>query len=170
MPHPLSLWERAGVRAPRDDAAVSPTPNSAWSDGSASPMPRDQPYLPPQAKRRARQLRREGPIPERILWGLLRDRQLAGMKFRRQHPVGRFIVDFCCEEARLVVELDGLTHVGTGAADGRRTAHLERHGYHVLRVTNDDLLGAADAVYDAIERAVRARVEELSREGTEPSP
>ncbi len=72
------------------------------------------------------------------------------MRFRRQHPIGPFIVDFCCPNARLIIELDGLTHVGTGEKDDARTAVLEHMGYRVVRFTNDDVLQHMDVVLEHI--------------------
>jgi very-short-patch-repair endonuclease len=95
-------------------------------------------------------------VPERILWWMLRDRRLGGLKFRRQVPVGPYVVDFLCDTAGLVLELDGMSHVGTGAKDDRRTAYIESRGLHVLRVTNDDLLHHDLAVAEAILQAAAA--------------
>src|SRR3989442_531668 len=88
---------------------------------------------------RARRLRRNSTVPERILWSVLRNRSLGGLKFRRQYPIGRYIVDFCCHEARLIVELDGESHEGQQRRDNRRQEYLEQQGYRVFRVTNDDV-------------------------------
>ncbi len=115
-------------------------------------------FAPKHMTDRARDLRKKAPVPERVLWGMLRDRRLAGLKFRRQQVVGPFIVDFYCEGSKLVVELDGLSHTGTGAADDRRTAYLESLGLRVLRVTNDDLLQDSHAVMTAIARAAGVEV------------
>ncbi|MCC6682590.1 MAG: DUF559 domain-containing protein [Phycisphaeraceae bacterium] len=95
---------------------------------------------------RARTLRQNAPTPERILWGLLRARRLGGLKFRRQVPIGPYVADYVCEDTRLVVELDGMTHDGRGAEDAHRTSYLQQQGLRVLRVTNDDLLTYPDAV------------------------
>jgi very-short-patch-repair endonuclease len=84
---------------------------------------------------------------------MLRDRRLAGLKFRRQHPVGPFVVDFYCHAARLAVELDGMSHEGQADQDRRRTEYLEQEGLCVFRVTNDDLLDDPEAVALAIARA-----------------
>jgi very-short-patch-repair endonuclease len=108
---------------------------------------------PPRATVRARKLRRESTIPERILWGLLRDRRLAGLKFRRQVPVGAFVVVFACQETKVVVELDGLSHVGRGEQDDARQRFIESQGWRVVRVTNDELLHSDEAVAHAIVRA-----------------
>lgn len=69
---------------------------------------------------RSRQLRKQSTFPERLLWGRLRDRRLAGLKFRRQNPVGEFIVDFYCEEHHLAIELDGNSHNGHADCDRSR--------------------------------------------------
>ena len=102
---------------------------------------------------RARELRHDGTIPERILWGLLRSGHLAGLKFRRQHPVGPFVVDFYCHESRLIVELDGMSHDLRAEQDRQRTQYLESLGLRVFRVTNDELLGDSEAVARGIARA-----------------
>jgi very-short-patch-repair endonuclease len=88
---------------------------------------------------RAQQLRREQTPAEAALWERLRNRHLDGVKFRRQHPIDRFIVDFCCVEHRLVVEIDGAIHAEQRDYDEERTEALQSLGYHVLRCTNDDV-------------------------------
>ncbi len=93
--------------------------------------------------------------PERRLWQLLRKRQLGGLKFRRQAVIGPYIVDFCCPRQRLVVEVDGESHIGRGDVDEARTAHLKRLGYRIMRVTNDDVLRDLEAVGLAILEAAR---------------
>jgi very-short-patch-repair endonuclease len=65
-------------------------------------------------------LRRHSTIPERILWGMIRGGRLGGLKFRRQHPIGPFFADYYCHEAKLIVELDGMSHDSRGEADRRR--------------------------------------------------
>ena len=90
---------------------------------------------------------RRGPTPaEDMLWQRLRDRQLDGFKFRRQHSIDRFIVDFYCPEARLAVELDGPVHEQSVERDAIRQELLERRGLRVLRFTNDQAIESADAV------------------------
>ena len=105
---------------------------------------------------RARQLRRTMTDAERRLWFLLRSRQLAGFKFRRQHPFGPFILDFACIEHRLVIEADGRQHVDN-AYDQRRTAWLESRGWKVIRFWNNDILTNPEAVAIGILDAVGAR-------------
>jgi very-short-patch-repair endonuclease len=101
---------------------------------------------------RARQLRRRQTDAEKRLWFSLRDRRLGGHKFRRQHPVGAFVVDFYCETARLVVEVDGGGHAeaGQSAYDRQRTRTLQGLGLRVLRFWNDEVLVHTEAVLDAI--------------------
>jgi very-short-patch-repair endonuclease len=84
------------------------------------------------------------------LWCFVRDRRLAGMKFRRQHPLGGYFVDFVCLERRLVVELDGGQHALRQGYDGRRTAVLESLGFRVIRFWNDDVLLRTDSVLEAV--------------------
>lgn len=102
----------------------------------------------------ARRLRRELTLPERRLWYGLRNRRLQGWKFRRQVPVGPFIVDFCCDAAHLVIEVDGDSHADRGEADKARELVLYEHGYRVLRVSNDDVLDNLDDVCRAILNAL----------------
>jgi very-short-patch-repair endonuclease len=88
---------------------------------------------------RARKLRASQTEAERKLWYALRDRRLAGLKFRRQHPQGSYTLDFFCEAAGLVVEVDGGQH--SEETDAARTAYLEANGLLVLRLWNNEVLG-----------------------------
>lgn len=87
---------------------------------------------------------------ERTLWARLRDRRLSGLKFRRQHPIGRFIVDFCCPARRLAVEIDGDSHAEQAEYDAARTAWLVEQGYAVIRFTNQEVHRHIEAVLEAI--------------------
>ena len=98
----------------------------------------------------ARGLRRRQTETEVRLWSRLRNRQLDSLKFRRQVPRGPFIADFLCDEAMLIVELDGSQHDERPARDVDRIAFLEGLGYHVMRVRNYDLLQNTDRVLDHI--------------------
>ncbi len=109
-----------------------------------------------QKTRFARHLRQDGTDAERSLWHHLRNRSLMGCKFRRQHPVGHFIVDFACLEHRVVVELDGSQH-GT-AQDGRRTLEIQAAGYTVLRFWNNDALSRQQVVLSMIFDALALRL------------
>ena len=101
----------------------------------------------------ARKLRANMTDAERRLWSALRDRRLQQFKFRRQHPLGPFIVDFACIEHRLVIEADGGQHVDN-AEDAKRTAVLESRGWRVLRFWNNDILTNTEGVQLAILEAL----------------
>jgi very-short-patch-repair endonuclease len=113
--------------------------------------------VPPAKLALIRSMRREMSPVERVLWQRLRDRQ-AEFKFRRQHPIGRYIVDFYCDACRLVVEVDGASHDEQIEYDTARTAWLTARGYRVIRFTNEDVLHRTDAVLSTIvdecERAI----------------
>jgi very-short-patch-repair endonuclease len=113
---------------------------------------RQSPTRPRDMIGRARTLRRDATFPERLLWSHLRGRQLAGLKFRRQHPTGPFVADFYCEEARLVVEVDGMSHDRRAEADEDRSEYLRQQGLRVFRVTNDDVLEDVETVLMGILR------------------
>ena len=104
--------------------------------------------ISPHAKR----LRQSMTDAERALWAELRGRRLAGAKFKRQWTIGPYVVDFCCWEARLIVELDGGQHTPEG--DSRRTAWLEGQGYRVIRFWNPDVLTNMDGVLASIAQAL----------------
>ena len=97
----------------------------------------------------ARLLRRDATDVERILWYALRDK-LVFWKFRRQHPVGRRIVDFACPERKLAIELDGGQHAERVEADNRRSEELAQHGYRVIRFWNNDVLDNLEGVLETI--------------------
>ncbi|HYJ16454.1 MAG TPA: DUF559 domain-containing protein [Candidatus Limnocylindria bacterium] len=119
------------------------------------------PY-PPDQKTRARRLRSDITDAEKYLWAGLRDRQLCGAKFRRQHPIGPFITDFCNVERGLVVELDGGQHEEQGAADRARTDFIESRGYRVLRFWNNDVLTNRAGVIERIGEALESPHPSLS--------
>ena len=98
----------------------------------------------------ARGLRRRMTPTEWQLWRHLRDDQLNGLRFRRQHPIGRFIVDFYCARCKLVIEIDGDTHASLEEYDKRRTRWLEFNGCRVLRFTNREVRDQLPAALDAI--------------------
>jgi very-short-patch-repair endonuclease len=109
---------------------------------------------PSLQKSRARKLRRNLTDVENKLWSQLRARQFSGVKFRRQHPIGPFIVDFCCVERGLVVELDGGHHAEPSAADERRTRLIKRSGYRVLRFWDNEVLSNFYGVLERISEAL----------------
>ena len=104
-------------------------------------------------KKKARRLRKNQTDAENALWYHLRARRLAGLKFRRQQPIGPFIVDFACVERCLVVELDGGQHALQEKEDKRRSGYLESKGYRVLRFWNHDVLKNMQGVLKVILRA-----------------
>ena len=107
----------------------------------------------PALRLRARQLRHDATPAEQILWERLRHRQLHGLKFRRQHPIGEFIVDFYCAEHKLIIELDGAVHAHQRERDQERADILERQGYHVLRIKNAEI---EQDIEDVLQRIVAA--------------
>ena len=104
----------------------------------------------------ARRLRRDQTLAEKALWKLVRNRRLGGFRFLRQHPIDRYIADFVCEAAKLVVELDGPVHDGREDYDERRTQTLELYGYHVLRFRNDQVLMDPGGTTDGILAVLRS--------------
>jgi len=96
------------------------------------------------------QLRKSMTFPERKLWYALRNRNLAGVKFRRQVPVLDFIADYLCSEHSLIIELDGDSHIDQYDHDVKRQHRLEQAGYRVLRFGNGDVLHDFDCVLAAI--------------------
>ena len=104
----------------------------------------------------ARQLRGNPTDAERTLWRQLRLRQLNGHKFRRQHAVGAYIVDFACVERKLAVELDGSQHAKMINYDATRTIALEAQGYRVLRFWNNDVFGNMNGILTVILAALEA--------------
>ncbi|TGQ50848.1 endonuclease domain-containing protein [Mesorhizobium sp. M1C.F.Ca.ET.193.01.1.1] len=112
-----------------------------------------QPVTP--AKRNfARTMRREATEAEDRLWQELRGRRLDKIKFKRQAPIGRFVADFLCAKARLIIEIDGSQHADS-LRDQARDAALKARGFRVLRFWNDDVLKDLDAVCDTIIAYVR---------------
>jgi len=108
---------------------------------------------------RARPLRKNMTDTERFAWARLRSRRLAGYKFRRQMPIGPYIVDFVCLERRLIIELDGGQHVEQEDYDTKRTLWLQSQGFEVLRFWDHEVLRDWDAVEDVIWRRLQERPE-----------
>ena len=101
-------------------------------------------------KKHVRDLRRHMTDAERLLWQHLRNRQPAGCKFRRQHPIGPYIVDFVCHERKLVIEVDGGQHAENLSHDTKRSDYLKKKGFEVLRFWNNEVLQEIESVLDAI--------------------
>lgn len=121
----------------------------------------------PTTIERARELRKNMTDAERLLWSRLRRKQIHGIRFRRQHPVGPFIADFACTEARLVIEVDGGQHMALQYQDEARTVRLEEMGYRVLRFWNHQVLTEIDAVVHLI---ATTTLEQMRGQDPLPSP
>jgi very-short-patch-repair endonuclease len=96
----------------------------------------------------ARALRKNQTDMEKLMWSRLRNRQIAGHKFRRQQIIGPYIADFLSLEPKLIIELDGGQHAEQQDEDAKRTRYLEALGYRVLRFWNHEVLGDLDAVLE----------------------
>jgi very-short-patch-repair endonuclease len=112
----------------------------------------------PQVEQAARDLRKNLTPAEEYLWQALKSKQLNGLRFRSQHPVGNFILDFYCPSCKLVVEVDGSIHDDRQDYDLARTQSLEAYGYFVLRFTNNEVLGELDTVLAKIAEVAAARI------------
>lgn len=150
------------VRGSRQSEPLTPTlsPQGRGGERAASPEYAPAPTSPLRgevdAQRRvrgsvakARSLRSNSTEAERKLWRLLRGRQLDGHKFVRQLTIGRYVADFVCREAALVIEVDGGQHAQS-QSDALRTACLNSEGYSVLRFWNNEVLGNIAGIHDAI--------------------
>ena len=169
-PHPKSLsrGERDFLPSPPGrQAGFLPSPPGRGAGGEGTqPAIRANAPIPTQFLDFARQLRRQATDAESLLWRLLRGRQIANAKFRRQYSFPPYILDFYCHELKLAVELDGGQHneeVGR-RRDARRDEYLAGHGIRVLRFWNNDVLRETEAVLEAIYAAV------VERSGGVPSP
>ena len=101
-------------------------------------------------KHQVKVLRKNLTDAERWLWQRLRNRELAGCKFRRQHPIGPFIVDFVSIEKKLVIEVDGGQHAEDSESEAKRSKYLNRKGYRILRFWNNQVLQEGESVLDVI--------------------
>ena len=137
--------------SPPDAGAVELPARSASSSGGGD-VKCDSAVM----KQRARKLRAEATDAERALWARLRRRQVLGFKFRRQQPLGQYIVDFVCFETRLIVEVDGSQHCEQQSYDEARTQWLESQGYGVLRFWNNEVLDSTESVVEAIAEQLAA--------------
>lgn len=102
----------------------------------------------------SRKLRLEMTDAEKYLWRHLKSRQLHGLKFRRQHPLGNYILDFACIELKLAIEVDGGQHTEQQAYDDERTMWLKAQAWNVLRFWNNDVLQNIEGVLQVIETAL----------------
>jgi very-short-patch-repair endonuclease len=114
----------------------------------------------------ARQKRQEPTHAEVELWERLRNGQVSGSKFRRQHSIDKFIVDFYCHEARLIIEVDGFIHEYSVEEDTIRQEFLESLGFTVIRFTNDEVLSSLNKVIDRITETLATSPLSASGEGS----
>lgn len=112
----------------------------------------------------ARYLRRNQTNVEKIFWSMLRNRQVSGLKFRRQVPIGNFIVDFVCLDLKFIIELDGGQHAMAVKKDIARTKYLESKGYKVIRFWNNEVIENLEGVFDTLTLALSQRERELTSE------
>ena len=102
----------------------------------------------------ARENRGSATKAEKMMWHLLRNRSMRGYRFRRQHQIDKYIVDFLCVEKNLIIEIDGGQHDEGKRKDAVRTKFLKSKGYRVLRFWNNEVMGNAPGVYEVIMRAL----------------
>lgn len=131
-------------------------PNAAQSIHSCRHAPQRIRGSSTEVLEAALRMRREPTSSETRLWAAIRGRQLDGLHFRRQHPIGRFILDFCCTGKRLAVELDGAVHVDRQGYDQARSEYLASFGYRVLRYSNEETMKRLSAVLERIKIEARA--------------
>src|SRR3954467_3286528 len=112
----------------------------------------------------AKRMRGEAPDAEKKMWSILRSRKMSGFKFRRQVPIGGYVVDFHCVKSRLVIELDGGQHADKASVeyDERRTARLNELGVRVIRFWDCDVLKHTDEVAESIWRVLKGRLRTLT--------
>ena len=101
--------------------------------------------------KRATELRNDPTEAEAKLWAYLRLKRINGSRFRRQHAIGRYVVDFCSPEAMLIIEVDGSQHLQQQEHDAERTRYLESKGYRVLRFWNTDIQNDLEGVVKRIQ-------------------
>ena len=112
--------------------------------------------LPEDLRIWAREMRGSMTDAEALIWRLLRGRRIAGAKFRRQHPLGRYILDFYCDEKKLCIELDGGQHMEAAGYDQYRDAWLRARGIYVLRFWNNQVLTETEGVMKVIYQVLLA--------------
>ena len=113
-------------------------------------FPKSPAKLPEDLKTWAKEMRKQMPVAEVLLWKLLLNRSIAGAKFRRQHPIGRYILDFYCDEKKLAIELDGSQHCDQREYDQQRDEFLNALGIRVLRFWNNQMLQETESVLEVI--------------------
>jgi very-short-patch-repair endonuclease len=115
----------------------------------------------PVTLKKAKQLRDHMTPTEKILWEKLKNKQICGVRFRRQHPIETFIVDFYCHAAKLVIEIDGGIHNKTKIYDAMRTEEIEKYDIFVLRYTNEEITANLNRVITDITTHTSLRISTL---------
>ena len=141
--------------------SLLPSPGGGRAGDEGTRPLRRKPPLPHSLKERIRELRSRGTDAEKTMWHLLRNRGFHGAKFRRQHPIGPFVLDFYCEQARLGIELDGSSHTGLEQilSDTTRSRLLqEQYGIRVIRFWNNDVLRETDTVLNRLWTVLASRL------------
>jgi len=131
-----------------------PSPASGGGAGGEGVLPAPPRLIPADILTFARELRTQQTDAEQLVWNLVRAKRFLGLKFRRQHPVGRYILDFYCDEKKLAIELDGGQHAEQAGYDNARSEFLASQGIKVLRFWNNEVLGQTESVLEAIYQAV----------------
>jgi very-short-patch-repair endonuclease len=162
-PHPSPLPRGEGAREVQFQSPLSPQERGLGgegafhlqqtklaSEGAISQLAGINRCIPEALLQRARELRQQQTSAEKLLWECLRNRQLLNAKFRRQHNIGRYIADFYCHEALLVIELDGSIHKIQKTKDSIRNDWMQKNGFTVLRFTNQEVFNETEEVLYAI--------------------
>lgn len=131
-------------------SSASPSSRAGRGLGGGVPPWQTTPELWEKLKPLGRQMRCEPTPAEEKLWQKLRNKQLLGFKFRRQHSIDRFIVDFYCGQANLIIEVDGLIHEYTQTEDTIRQEFLESLGFRVIRFRDEEVLNSVEGVLEKI--------------------
>ncbi len=154
-----------------DASASNPSPLEGEGGAHAERRGRvrGKPRYSKETLERAKTLRREMTPQERQLWGALRDRRLAGFKFRAQQPIGPFIADFVCQSEKLIIEADGSQHADS-AADASRDAYLRSKGYRVIRFWNNEITREFAAVLETIYATLKPPHPPTAARRAPPSP
>src|ERR1700733_8481479 len=156
-PSPLAGEGEGGAVVLDAVASRGPSPGRSLRSRPSSPVKGEgKGSAVPQMRRRARTLRARMTDAERKLWFALRDRRFAGLKFRRQVPIDRFIADFICFEARLVIEVDGGQHAGS-SQDRWRDRWSAANGFRVVRFWNNEVLSNLEGVLTVLAAALERR-------------
>ena len=154
-PQPLPIHREGSAPSGKDSGFEIESRTKSEDLSQTWPGLQPKPKLWEMLKPLGRQMRKEPTPAEKKLWERVRKKRILGHKFRRQHAIDRFIVDFCCADARLIVEVDGPIHDYTQEEDAIRQEFLESLGFQVVRFTNDEVLNEIDRVVEAIETAVQ---------------